>query len=434
MTKINAENPRRLALELLLRMQSAKQFSNIALDKALLASSLSEADKRLASALFYGVIERLITLDARISALSSRQITEIEPQVLNTLRLGIYQLSYMDKIPPHAAINETVELCSRRTKGFVNGILRAHTRTPNTPLPSREDCPVEHLSLKHSIGVELCRKFIDILGFERADTLFGSLCGERGATLRVNVLRTSRDGLLAHVDGAEADAQCLTAIKVRGSVRELYGFEEGLFFVQDRASQICVRALDARAGERVIDVCSCPGSKAFGAAIDMQNTGEVLAFDLHAKKLPLIESGARRLGIDIIKAAVCDGRVPIEELFDSADRVLCDVPCSGFGVLAKKPELRYKDPADSDALPDIQLAILENASRYLKRGGTLIYSTCTLFPEENEGNVKRFLARNGDFSLVPFDAFGIEAPEGYLTLYPDVHGTDGFFIARLTKN
>ena len=157
------------------------------------------------------------------------------------------------------------------------------------------------------------------------------------------------------------------------------------------------------------------------------------SFDLHAKKLPLIVSGAERLGIDIISVSEGDGRNFIPELEDAADRVLCDVPCSGFGVLAKKPELRYKDPEESAALPDIQLAILENACRYVKSGGTLVYSTCTVFPEENENNINRFLERHDDFKLVPCSAGALELPCGYITLLPDTHPTDGFFIAKLKK-
>ena len=165
----------------------------------------------------------------------------------------------------------------------------------------------------------------------------------------------------------------------------------------------------------------------------MKNDGVIHAFDLHAKKLPLIVSGAERLGITIIDTAECDGRKFIPSLAGVADRVLCDVPCSGFGVLSKKPELRYKDPKVSEALPDIQLSILENACKYVKKGGALVYSTCTIFPEENEDNVKRFLDRHPDFSLTPFKAGELSVPEGYITLLPDTHPTDGFFIAKLTR-
>ena len=216
-------------------------------------------------------------------------------------------------------------------------------------------------------------------------------------------------------------------------MRELYGFSEGYFFVQDEASQIAVEALGAEAGDVVMDICSCPGSKSFGTAIRMENCGQILSYDLHEKKLPLISSGAERLGIGIITPAVQDGRDPIPTLFGKADRVLCDVPCSGFGVLAKKPELRYKDPAASSALPDIQLAILENACRYVKAGGTLVYSTCTILPEENEENLARFLGAHPEFSPVPFSVGALDVPTGMITLLPDTHPTDGFFIAKLKR-
>ena len=205
-------------------------------------------------------------------------------------------------------------------------------------------------------------------------------------------------------------------------VPALPGFSDGHFFVQDEASQLCVEALDAKAGMSVIDVCACPGSKSFGAAADMENRGHLVCCDLHKNKLSLVESGAARLGISIIETEARDARDPNPAWAGAFDRVLCDVPCSGFGVFAKKPELRYKDPAKSAALPDIQLAILENASTYLKAGGILVYSTCTLLPTENEENVNRFLQSHPAFSLLR-----------ERTLTPDVDGTDGFYFAVLQK-
>jgi 16S rRNA (cytosine967-C5)-methyltransferase len=194
-----------------------------------------------------------------------------------------------------------------------------------------------------------------------------------------------------------------------------------------------VGALGAKPGELIIDACACPGSKSFGAAIDMENKGEVRSFDLHKSKLSLISDGAKRLGIDIIGVAEGDARHQIPELLGAADRVLCDVPCSGFGVIAKKPELRYKDPAESAPLPDIQLAILKNCSRYVKAGGVLVYSTCTVFPEENEENIKRFLEAEPDFSLDGFEFGTLKQKKETLSLYPDTHRTDGFFVARMVK-
>ena len=430
---INTSSPRSLAVELLKKTEDSKQFSNIALDKALESSQLSAVDKRLTSALFYGVIERRITLDSRISELSDRPLSQIDPHALNSLRLGLYQLMFMDKIPPHAAINETVSLCPRRTSGFVNAILRSHLRKGALTLPDKTLAPAEHLSVAYSVGLPLCEKFISAFGFERTESIFRSLSEPPKTTVRVNTLKISRKELKARIEGAEETSLSPVGLRVSGAVRELYGFEDGCFFVQDEASQICVEALDAGPHMKLMDICACPGSKSFGSAINMQNTGEVLSFDLHGRKLSLILSGAERLGINTVQVAVQDGRVPLEEHFGTADRVLCDVPCSGFGVLGKKPELRYKDPAESSALPDIQLAILNNACRYVKDGGVLVYSTCTVFPEENQRNVERFLEGHGEFSLAPFSVGALKAEEGYVTLLPDQHGTDGFFIAKLIK-
>lgn len=423
--------PRQLAHSLLLKAEKAGQYSNIALDHALEASDLSLADKRLASILFYGVTERKLTLDYRISKLSSRPLSELDASVLCALRLGIYQLCYLDRIPAHAAINETVELCTKRTAGFVNAILRAHTRTPESE-PDREDIAY-YLSIKYSVCRELAKKLIDSYGEETTERILEGFNITPDTTLRVNTLRVSREELADKINGATYSESSPAGLHVKGAVRELYGYDDGLFFVQDEASQICVEALDAREGDTLIDVCSCPGSKSFGSAIKMNNKGRILSFDLHENKLSLIRSGADRLGISIIETRAADGRVEIPELVGCADRVLCDVPCSGFGVISKKPELRYKDPKESERLPEIQRAILENACKYVKRGGLLVYSTCTLLPEENELAVKDFLSRHPEFELVPFTVGKIEARKGYITLFPHLHKTDGFFVAKLIR-
>ena len=426
-------NPRKLALELLVKAEKNEQFTNIALDRALLDSGLSEADRALCSILFYGVIEKRIALDYRLAALSSRPLRELDANVLSALRLGLYQLTALDRIPPHAAIYETVALCPKKSAGFVNAILRTHTRTPETPLPDKKSEPVRYLSIRYSIGEALAQKLLTIYGMTRTESLLEAFAHNPATTLRVNTLKIGRDALAEKISEAQPTALSPVGLRVHGALRALYGFEEGLFFVQDEASQLCVEALDAQKGDTVLDICACPGSKSFGSAIRMGNEGAIHAFDLHEKKLSLVVSGAKKLGITILDTCAHDGRDYIPEWEERADRVLCDVPCSGFGVIAKKPELRYKDPAVSAALPDIQLAILETASRYVKAGGTLVYSTCTIFPEENEGNVARFLDAHPEFSLTSFCAGALTCPEGQITLLPDTHPTDGFFIAKLTK-
>ena len=423
---------RELALELLIKAESSKQYSNIALDNALKKSDLSSADKGLTSALFYGVIERRITLDYQIKSLSSRNINEIDKRTLNALRIGLYQLIYLDRIPHHAAINESVDLCTRKSSGFVNAILRSFLRKGKLTLPSPDDT-LEYLSVAYSVDSPLLSKLLSIFDREETEKLLNAINEAPKTTLRVNTLLTNREALLSKIPTGVPTSNSPNGILVQGALRELYGFDDGLFFVQDEASQICIEALGAKRGELIMDICSCPGSKSFGAAINMENSGELYSFDLHENKLSLVINGAKRLKIDIIKAAACDGRHFLPEFEKKADRIICDVPCSGFGVLAKKPELRYKDPTESESLPKIQLDILENACKYLKSGGTLVYSTCTVFPEENEKNIESFLSRHPDFYLEPWSVGDISAKSGMITLLPHIHKTDGFFIAKLKR-
>ena len=423
---------RELAYGLLTKAENSRQYSNIALDNALSKSDLSPIDKGLVSAIFYGVLERRLTLDYQISQLSSRKLEEIDISALIALRMGIYQIIYLDRIPAHAAINETVELCPKKLRGFTNAILRSFLRGKKLFLPEKNDT-VNYLSVRYSISVPLLKRFLLIFGEEDTVALLEALNQPQKTTVRANTLLTDRDSLLMNIPNSTPTKNSSNGIYVKGSVRELYGFNEGLFFVQDEASQICVEALGAKPDELIMDICACPGSKSFGAAIEMNNKGNIFAFDLHENKLSLVINNAKRLRIDIINTAKRDGRDFLEDFKEKADRIICDVPCSGFGVLAKKPELRYKDPNESSALPKIQSDILDNACRYLKKGGTLIYSTCTLFPEENENNVRTFLSRHPDFFLIPWSVGNIYADNGMITLLPHIHNTDGFFIAKLIR-
>ena len=422
-------DPRKIAYDVLVRCSSAEQYSNIALDTAIKRSDLTPPDRGLLTTLVYGVIERQITLDAIIDGLCDRKTEEISPDVRTLLRLGIYQLAYLDRVPDHAAVNETVNMAPKRSRGFINAILRAFIRSgKEIPIPDKNEDAIRYLSVKYSFCEGLCECFVAAFGLVRTEELFAAFGEHPDLTLRTNTLRISREELIAKIgeQGIRAlpTSESDVGIRVcdRSPVTELYGFGDGLFFVQDEASQLCVKALDAREGMKVLDACACPGSKSFGAAIDMNNKGSVLSCDLHKNKLSLVESGAKRLGITILSTAERDARNTNEEWLGTFDRVLCDVPCSGFGVFAKKPELRYKDPAASAALPDIQLAILKSASQYVKVGGKLVYSTCTLLPCENQENVSRFLSESNHFEL-----------KEQRTLYPDVDGTDGFFYAVLER-
>ncbi len=418
-------NARKCAWEVLCRMEKAGQYSNLAVDAALRKADPEAADRALFTALVYGVIEKKLTLDACIDRFTKEN--KPDPQVRNLLRLGIYQLLYFDKIPDHAAVNETVALAPRRAAGYVNAILRNFLRSgKQIPLPDGKTDPVGYCAVFYSVGRDLCARLISEFGIEKTKALLAASGEKPGVCLFVNTLRTTVADLQNALGAAGYPAEPVgdrgLKLSQNAPVTALPGFAEGWFFVQDIASQNCVRALDPRPGMKLIDVCSCPGSKSFGAAIRMENTGEILCCDLHASKLPLVEKGAARLGISIIETKERDARNILPEWVGKADRVICDVPCSGFGVIAKKPELRYKNPAESVGLPIIQAAILETSSALVAPGGKLGYSTCTILSAENRSVVADFLQGHPDFSL-------IEEKQ----TYPDTDGVDGFYYAILQR-
>ena len=426
-------NPRSLALEVLTRCENGG-YSNIALDTAIKRNSLSSADRGLMTALIYGVIERKITLDYIIDALSTIPNSKIEKETRNILRMGIYQLRYMQRIPAFAALNETVNLANKRSKGFVNAILRSYLREGDKIAFPDKNTPVKYLSVYYSIGETLAKALLEAYSFDECRNMLNAFSQIAPITLRVNNLKATREQIFAELNnGTLTDFSPDGIILDNAAISELECLKDGRVTVQDEASQICVRALGAKKGDTVFDVCACPGSKSFGAAMTMENEGEILAFDIHENKLSLVVKGAERLGISIISTKAHDARKPIEELFGKADKIICDVPCSGFGVIGKKPEIRYKDVEESKALPKIQYDILENVSNYLKVGGTLVYSTCTILPDENENNIKKFLDEHKNFELVPFSVGELEVNSGMITLLPHTHHTDGFFIAKLKK-
>lgn len=433
-------NIRKVALAVLDKISAAGQYSNIALDTAIGRSGAAGSDRALLTAIVYGTVEKRITLDYLIDSLSSLPPSKIELTVRNILRMGFYQLIYLDRVPDHAAINESVTLAGKRQKGFVNALLRNFARGDRSlPLPGKKDGIGRYLSVKYSVSEDICKRFCLDFGEERAEKLLSSMNNEPYITLRVNTLKISRDELLERfasrgVSAEKTELSCAgIRLKERYAYSEIPFEEDGLWFVQDEASQLAAALLDAKAGETVIDTCACPGGKSFSLAMCMENKGRLMSFDLHENKLSLIERSADRLGIDIIETAAKDGKVFDGALQGCADKVLCDLPCSGLGVIAKKPDIRYKNIEDIENLPSVQMAIAENALRYLKKGGVMVYSTCTILPEENENNVKRLLCLHDDLEAVPFEYGGRTAESGMLTLYPDEQGTDGFFIAKLRK-
>lgn len=437
-----AESAREVAFKVLKDAEKNRTYSNIAVDRALSRSELLGADRGLVTAIVMGVVERKLTLDAIISSLSQNgEKTDSDARVL--LRMGIYQLYFLDRIPDHAAVNETVALAPKRLRGFINAVLREFLRRRESGrleslFPSREEDMLGYLSVKYSFPKDVCAEFIKIYGTERTEVIFEKFNSAPPLTLRINTLKISRDDYSGRLRESGIDFRLSdrleNAVLLDGvAYNELPGVDEGWFFIQDEASQICVEALGAESGETIVDVCSCPGSKSFGSAIRMANEGKIYSFDLHKSKLPLIEKNAERLGISIIGTAERDGRTPDESLFGRADRVLCDVPCSGLGVIAKKPEIRYKSISEFERLPEIQYEILSASARYVRKGGILVYSTCTVLPRENQENVERFLSEHKDFEAVDFRVGELASSCGMLSLSPDIDDTDGFFVAKMRR-
>lgn len=433
---------RAVALALYSSCRAAEKYANLALSSHL-TDLLSASDRALASAIFYTAVERSLTCEYLTSALSGRPKEKLRAHTLDLLTVGLAQLLFMDHIPAHAAVNETVALAEDPgERAFVNAILREALRRRDKgdlPYPPREKNPARYLSVRYSFPLAVVRRFLSLLGEEDTEATLAFFDRTAPLTVAVNLAKTTRENYLeilaANGFSAEPTARSPIGIRFAESVRptSLPGFDDGLFYVQDEASQLAALAASPKASSVVVDVCSAPGGKSFAVSSLTHGSALVHAFDLHASKLPLISSGAERLGFANISVQERDALTPDPALAGEADLVLCDVPCSGLGVLGKKPDLRYKDLSAAERLPDLQLAILEASLSYLKPGGRLLYSTCTLDPRENAENIARFLAAHPEFSRVSFRLADLDAPDGCLTLLPHRHGTDGFFISLLQK-
>jgi len=436
-------NIREMALSLLCEYEVGGKYVNLSLSSHM-TDGLSSEDRASLTALLYRTVERKLTYDYYIGSIAKRQTESINIRTLNILRLGLCQILDMTSIPDFAAVNETVKLAGNKgERAFVNAVLRSCVRLKESgelPLPDRKRNEARFLSVKYSFPLWMAKHFISLYGTEGAEKLFAFYNEEAPTDITVNTVKVSRKELMDRLirDGYSVvpSENSSLSLRILGSVnpKKLYGFNDGLFFVQDEASAISSEVLSAEPSHRVADVCACPGGKSFATAILMKNEGEILSLDLHESKLSLIESGRDRLGLSIIRPSQCDARVGREELFGIFDRVICDAPCSGLGVLRKKPDMRYRSELALDELPTLQYEILESSSRYLKRGGILIYSTCTLNPKENEEVVDRFLSSHPEFSAVDFEAGRIKSKQGRYTTLPYVDRMDGFFIAKLKKD
>ncbi len=433
-------NIRRIALNLLNEYEAGEKYANLSLSSHS-TDGLSGEERAALTALFYTAVEHKLTYDYYIAALSGRSIEKIDLYTKNILRLGLCQIRDMRSIPDFAAVNETVKLArGSGERAFVNALLRNAVRNKDSlPLPDRKKNAARFLSVKYSFPLHTVKLFISLYGEEECERLLLTFNESKYTDITVNTLRATPDSLALAL--GEQGIAATPSGAVEGSLRILgsfnperaSGFSEGHFFVQDRASAISAVALSPRAGDVIIDTCSCPGGKSFLAAILSGDKARIYSYDLHESKLSLITEGAMRLGLNSITAEAVDALVGNPDLFGKADKVICDVPCSGLGVLGKKPDLRYKSREALDSLPKLQGEILKASAKYLKVGGELLYSTCTLNPKENGEVVDSFIEANDGFALSDFTSCGYSSQDGRLTLTPHKDGTDGFFMAKIVR-
>ncbi len=438
---------RDVAVDALLKWEQEHTFSNVMLDHWLRDTAMSAEDAAFTTRLVYGVIERLLTVDWLLGKAMRRPLASCQPTVRAILRVGVYQLVYMQKIPSSAAVNEAVNQAKRYRQasaaGFVNGVLRTVDREHERLLRS---IPTDWkgISLLHSVPVELLKLWGKAYGRDNALALAASANDAPPSVLRVNTLRTTEEAFLEALAAHHLTAQPIDGLDGAYTVadaaplRRLTDLKD-LYFFQDAASQWACKALMPEAGERILDMCAAPGGKTFTTAMRLGGEGYMVSCDIYEHKTATIRERARSLGATCVQTVCRDAAQPLPAEWEGAfDRVICDVPCSGYGVIRRRPEIRYKPLFDSDDLPSLQYAILCRAAQAVRPGGVVQYSTCTLCPRENEQIAARFLEEHPEFAPrelpLPtlFEASGL-TPSHQLTMMPHVHGTDGFFVASFRK-
>ncbi len=435
------KSARQLAFEVLCKIEKDKAYSNLAIDSAVKNYCSNSTDCGFISHLVYGVVERKITLDFVLEKHLNQPVTKLKKEVLTILRLGAYQLLFSEKVPSSAAVNESVKLAKSNKLSFaaamVNAVLR---RITTEDLILDDNTPIEEkISIECSAPVEFVKFLIYHYGEKNTSKFLHSALETKRIYIKVNTVKITprqlREKLLGEgVESEPCPLEDALLIKLNGAVYDLQSFKDGLFHVEDLSSQLCVKALEVFEGCVALDVCSAPGGKSFSIAEDMGNIGELYSCDIYEQRVTLIKSGADRLGLTCIKPLVNDASV-FNDNIPLADRVLCDVPCSGLGIIGKKPEIKYKKLDDIKPLIPIQKQILEASSKYVKKGGRLVYSTCSVNPNENRRVCDAFLKEHPEFkSVVTLPQIARTIDEGdYLTLMPHTNNCDGFFIAVFEK-
>jgi 16S rRNA (cytosine967-C5)-methyltransferase len=437
-------NARQTALDALIACRKRAAWSNGVLKDYIRRDRLDRRDAALATRLCYGVLQHRGMLDFFLAQLLTGKVKDLHPVVRDILHMGLYQIYELDKIPDSAAVNESVLMAKkycrwqRSVPGLVNAVLRNAVRTKGT---LRQPATLEERYSHPQVLIDLLAGYV---GKENLEPMLAANNDTPQTVVQVNTLKITTDALVEQLAEESVTAlphkwmpDCLV-LSNTGDLEQLKAFQDGLFYVQDAASRLTVMCAEIPQGEnvRVLDCCAAPGGKSFAAAIVMGGKGKIRSADIHRHKTTLIQNGADRLGLSNILVREQDATQNHRTWYHKMDVVLCDVPCSGYGIIRKKPDIRYKSPADMERLPQLQLQILCEQAAYVKPGGVLMYSTCTLLRRENEAVVEAFLRHHKEFHLekLPLPGYFPENTTGMLTLVPGQHETDGFFIARLRRD
>lgn len=442
------DKARFVAVSTLFDIDQKKAYSNIRLGEYFKKYDLTPMDRAFASEILYGTIRWRIKIDYLIKKFSKTKLRDMNKWTLNSIRAAIYQIYFMDKVPEFAAVNQAVEITKIRDKratAFVNGVLRNILRNKEEFYNIKEKDKIKRYSIEYSHPEWMVQKFISSFGEDFSKKLMEANNIPPEMNIRVNTLKLTRDELVHVMEekGVEVKKSFVEeGLKLRGfnMIEKSEEMSNGLMTVQDESSMLVAKILDPKPDEKIIDLCSAPGGKTTHIAQIMNNKGEITAFDVHGHKLKLVNENAERLGINIIKTKLQDASEYLNDYADYADRVLIDAPCSGIGLMRKKPEIRWNiTEKDIYTLQELQYAIIKNGARYVKKGGILVYSTCTITREEDEEILKRFLMEHNNFevedicSLTPEEIRSDTCGKGYIKLFPNAHGTDGFFISKLIR-
>lgn len=436
---------RELAFKILCDIEENNNYSNIAINKYFKHKDINNQERGFATELVYGVVENKYYLDYIIDKLSKIKTQKLSICVKILLRMGIYQLVFLDSISEYAAVNETVNLIKKydkRSSGFVNAILRNVIRNKEEVLKLDIDSKIMYLSTKYSYSPWMIKNWIKSFGEEFTKDLLEVNNEKPNLYIRANTLKITRDELINKLNEIGVKSYKVSmideAIRVENlkNIENNHLFKQGLFTIQDISSMMVGKVVNPKENSLVLDICSAPGGKTTHVATLMNNTGKVIARDVFDHKLKLIQNTVDRLGLTNVKVEKFDALKLDENSIDKFDYVLTDVPCSGLGIIRRKPEIKYKAKAELKELPLIQRQILDNASKYVKLNGTLLYSTCTIQDNENIDIINEFLKDNDNFKLVPINEVNVDLDnedKGYLKIYPNIHGMDGFFIAKLKR-